>query len=97
MNSRLYRWRHERNMIKPEIIATLCGFSVDDLMQYESGCASIPDADRLALCVLFGDEFTIGQLLSSRLADDEYEILKHMDDAFRELLRWRAQRRRGAK
>lgn len=87
MVSRLSHWR-VRNSIAPETIAKLCGFSVDDLAQYETG-GQVPEADALALLILFNDELTMGELLGAKTAGDDAPILARMDRAFRtSCLRW---------
>lgn len=87
MASRLLRFR-QRNGIKPETIARLCGFSVDDLQQFETG-GQVPEADRLALLILFNDELTLGDILGNHISDDDDVTLRRMDCAFRTTcIRW---------
>lgn len=87
VSCRLARWR-ERNGVKPETVASLCGFSVDDLQQIETG-GQVSEADRFSLLVLFNDELTLGEILGNRVTDDDDVILWRMDRAFRlTCLRW---------
>lgn len=87
VTSRLARFR-ARNGIKAETMANLCGFSVDDLEQIETG-GQVSEADRLSLLILFNDELTLGEILSTRGSGDDAVILRRMDGAFRTTcLRW---------
>lgn len=91
MTSRLYRWREERNSIRREAIATLLGVSVDDLAQLETG-GIVDGPNKLALELLFDERLTLGQILSSKVVEEEEAIQAEMDAAFRRTCeRWRGQ------
>lgn len=88
MTSRLRRWR-DRNEIQSKTIATLCGFSVDDLARIETGASDLAPEDKIALRVLFNDEFSVGQICGTWEAHDEEALLARMDQAFRtKMLAW---------